>query len=72
MENIESRVTDLEIQLSHQSKMIDELDEVIISQQKQIKEIERIGNFLINHLKNTQEHEGQAAPDNFEQTPPHY
>jgi len=37
MDSLESRVTDLEIQISHQTKMLDELNTVIIFQQKTLE-----------------------------------
>jgi uncharacterized coiled-coil protein SlyX len=72
MENLESRVTDLEIQISYQIRMLEELNLVVISQQKQIKKIEEINRFLIQNLKNPVESEGQIATDYVSQKPPHY
>ena len=72
MENLESRVTDLEIQISYQIRMLEELNSDIISQQKQIKNIEEINRFLIQNLKDPVESEGQIAPDYVSQKPPHY
>ena len=50
MENIESRVTDLEIQITHQIKMLDDLNAVIILQQKQIETVENINSAIIKKL----------------------
>ena len=51
MDNLESRVTDLEIQISHQTKMLEELNTVIIFQQKTLEKIERVNNSIIQNLQ---------------------
>jgi len=72
MEILESRVTDLEIQISHQIRMLEELNSVIILQQKQIEGIERINSFLIQSLKTSSTGEEQTLLDNNALKPPHY
>ena len=72
MENLESRVTDLEIQISHQIKMLDELNSVIILQQKQISKFEEINRFLLQAFNNSTESEGQILSDFITYKPPHY
>lgn len=72
MENLESRVTDLEIQISHQINMLEELNSVIISQQKQIEKIDKINSFLIQNLQNSNADEAQILSDSIEEKPPHY
>lgn len=72
MEILESRVTDLEIQISHQIRMLEELNSVIISQQKQIEKIEKINSFLIQGLKNSSSGEEQISSDHNALKPPHY
>jgi len=72
MEILESRVTDLEIQISHQIRMLEELNSVIILQQKQIEGIEKINSFLIQSLKTSSTGEEQILLDNNTLKPPHY
>ena len=70
MEILESRVTDLEIQISHQIRMLEELNSVIILQQKQIEGIEKINSFLIQGLKTSSTGEEQILLDNNTLKPP--
>lgn len=72
MEILESRVTDLEIQISHQIRMLEELNSVIILQQKRIEGIEKINSFLIQGLKTSSTGEEQILLDNNTLKPPHY
>ncbi len=72
MESLESRVTDLEIQISYQVRMLDELNSVIVSQQKQIERIEKINGFLIEGLKNSAIDEEQLLSDYVPPKQPHY
>ena len=72
MEILESRVTDLEIQISHQIRMLEELNSVVILQQKQIEGIEKINSFLIQSLKTSSTGEEQILLDNNILKPPHY
>ena len=51
MDNLESRVTDLEIQLSHQEKMLDELNFVLISQQEKLEKVEKINHLIVSRLQ---------------------
>lgn len=51
MDNLESRVTDLEIQLSHQEKMLDELNFVLISQQDKLEKVEKINHLIVSRLQ---------------------
>ena len=72
MDNLESRVTDLEIQISHQTNMLDELNTVIISQQKALEKIEKVNNSIIQNLKDSFENNNYPFYTNSEQKPPHY
>jgi uncharacterized coiled-coil protein SlyX len=72
MEILESRVTDLEIQISHQIRMLEELNSVIILQQKKIERVEKINSFLIQSLKTSSTGEEQILFDNNTLKPPHY
>ena len=72
MENLESRVTDLEIQISHYIRTLEELNSVIIIQQKQIEKIEQLNHFLIENFKNPNSSEDHFSSDQITQKPPHY
>ena len=72
MDNLESRVTDLEIQISHQTKMLEELNTVIIFQQKTLEKIERVNNSIIQNLQEFYETNYASFSTNSEQKPPHY
>ena len=70
MDSLESRVTDLEIQLTHQIKTIDELNSVIVRQQEQIEKIQNFNNFLIENLKESQ-HANDPFSFNQKRKPPY-
>ena len=72
MDDLESRVTDLEIQICHQTKMLDELNNVIIFQQNALEKIEKINNSIIQNLKESCENNNYPFSTNLEQKPPHY
>lgn len=68
--NIDKRITELEIQFSHQDNTISDLNDVVFSQQKTIDSLEDrilkleaiIKNVSLSNVKNTSE----------ETQPPHY
>ena len=72
MENLESRVTELEIQISFQMKMLEELNSSIILQQKQIKNTEEITASLVENLHNSTVSDTQSLSTYFDKKPPHY
>ena len=72
MDDLESRVTDLEIQICHQTKMLDELNTVIIFQQKTLEKIENAHNSIIQNLQNSFENNNESFSTNSERKPPHY
>ena len=72
MDSLESRVTDLEIQITYQTKTLEELNSVIIDQQKQLEKIKRINNFLIQNIQNSNDHDKISFSTSLEQKPPHY
>ena len=72
MENLESRVTDLEIQISHQIRLVEELNSVIVLQQKQIEKMENLNNFLLQNLKSLNLLTDQTSSGYIAQIPPHY
>ena len=47
MDNLESRVTDLEIQISYQTNLLDELNSIIINQQSNISELEQFKKLIM-------------------------
>jgi len=68
--NIDQRLTDLEIQLAHQTALMDELNEIVISQWA---EIDRMKKRLETHKNRLQQVElalPESTDDN--QPPPHY
>ena len=72
MENIKSRVTDLEIQISHQIKMLDELNDLIIQQQKNLDKINVVNDFLIHNLRSIENDPSSNNSNQIDQNPPHY
>ena len=72
MENIESRVTDLEIQITYQIKMLDDLNSIIILQQKQIEKVENINSSIIQKLNAFPETDDSLRLNYFSKKPPHY
>ena len=67
---MESRITDLEMRYMHQQSMLQELNEVVISQQKEIENLKREIELLKQQM-------AASAPslirDSSEETPPpHY
>ena len=72
MDSLESRVTDLEIQISHQIKLLDELNSIIINQQKKLEEFSKFRKLLMQELKNSDSFSGAESPSTPETRPPHY
>ncbi len=64
------RITELETKLSYQEHIIQELNEVVIRQQKQIDALEKELKHIREYLKQGQS-SGLARPDE-EAPPPHY
>ena len=72
MDNLESRVTDLEIQISYQTNLLDELNSIIINQQSNISELEQFKKLLMQELRNYNIDSDMGLPSALETTPPHY
>ena len=72
MDNLESRVTDLEIQITHQIKTIEELNSVIISQQNDLKKIEKVNNFLLANFQNSHNHDDGSLLTILDSKAPNY
>lgn len=64
---LEQRLIDIEINLSNQEKMLDELNSVVIEQGKTIDLLRRQNRLLFEALR-----EGSVKPLNEETPPPHY
>jgi len=67
MDNIEQRLIDIEIAIANQEKVIDELNQVIITQGKQIDNLLRQNKYLLSILEND-----LVKPSSEELPPPHY
>ena len=67
MDNIEQRLIDIEIAIANQEKIIDELNQVIITQGKQIDNLLRQNKYLLSILEND-----LVKPSSEELPPPHY
>ena len=52
MDSLESRVTDLEIQITHQEQMLEDLNSVLILQQKKIDSLNKISNSMVQGIRN--------------------
>lgn len=64
---LEQRLIDIEINLSNQEKVLDELNSVVIEQGKTIDLLRRQNKILFEALK-----EGTVKPLSEETPPPHY
>ena len=51
MDSLESRVTDLEIQITHQEQMLEDLNSVLILQQKKIDSLNKISNSMVQAVR---------------------
>ena len=72
MDNLESRVTDLEIQISYQTNLLDELNSIIINQQSNISELEQFKKLIMQELRNYNIGSDMGLPSTLETKPPHY
>ena len=66
---MDKRLEALEIKLSYQEHLIQELNEVVITQQNQVDKLEKSIHQIREHLSGGQGQ--QSAPEN-ESPPPHY
>jgi SlyX protein len=66
----EDRLIDIEIKLSHQENVVEELNQVVCQQQKRIDHLEAICAALIRHVKELSD--GAAEQRTPNETPPHY
>jgi len=66
----EDRLIEIEIKLSHQEHVVEELNQVVCQQQKKIDHLEAICEALIRHVKELSD--GAAEQRTTNETPPHY
>ena len=72
MKDLEARVTDLEIHITHQAKMLDDLNETIAQQQNTIEGIKRVNKLLFNGFEQLGIELSLEQLRSSNQTPPHY
>jgi SlyX protein len=65
------KLADLEIQLAHQSKLLEELNEIVRAQWAEIDKLTRSVTVLANRLVNVED-EGKKGTPGDEPPPPHY
>jgi len=68
--DLENRIIELETKISYQDHLLQELNEVITSQQRQIDRLEKSMRRVLDHLKASQS-SGIARPEE-DVPPPHY
>lgn len=66
----EDRIVDIEIKITHQEDIIQELNKVVYQQQKKIDQLEAICKLLINQIKDLSEATAESGLLN--EKPPHY
>ena len=66
MDSLESRVTDLEIQICHQIKLLDELNLIITKQQKSLDEMAQFRKLILKELQNPLSANERVKPSIFE------
>lgn len=66
----EDRFTNIEIKLSHQENTVEELNQVVCQQQKQIDSLEAICEALIRHVKELSDSAAEQRATI--EPPPHY
>lgn len=64
---LEKRLVDIEINLTNQEKMLDELSDIIAEQSKTIDYLKKQNEMLVRALQ-----ENVVKPQNEETPPPHY
>lgn len=69
MKNTEERLMDIEMAISDIERIVDDLNEVIIRQGKDIAFLQKQNHYLTEALRNTQ---SVVKPEEEETPPPHY
>ncbi len=67
MTDIEKRLIDIEVAITNQDKVIEDLNQVVILQGKQIDNLLRQNQYLLSIVEND-----TVKPQNEETPPPHY
>ena len=67
----DERIADLEIQLAHQTRQLDELNEIVDRQWREIEKLTRSVNKLVERLQSV-EANIESGPPGEEPPPPHY
>lgn len=70
MDTNEDRLIDIETRLAYQDQTINELNQVIYQQQKQIDQLERTCRQLSNRVKDMASNTTSSVPK--DEKPPHY
>mgnify|MGYP005838618213 CR=1 FL=1 len=65
------RIADLEVQIAHQAKILDELNEIVRAQWAEIDKLTRTATHLADRLLTVEEGARKSGPGN-EPPPPHY
>lgn len=69
--DLQDRVTELEIQLAHQQRLCEQLNEVVVEHTQQILRLERVVLRLEDQIKTVRELRKEAFDPGLEK-PPHY
>ena len=64
------RLVNIEIKLSHQEDLVEELNKVVYQQQKKIDQLDKLCETLVNHIRELSETVSQGGASN--EKPPHY
>lgn len=71
-EKLDSRVTELEIQLAHLQRMFDQLNEVVTEQSKRMDRLQQSSKQLADKLDRMKNASGGGGFDAVDDKPPHY
>lgn len=66
----ENRLVDIEIKLSHQEDLVEELNKVVCQQQQKIDQLDKLCEALIRHVKELSDSVAEQRTTN--EIPPHY
>lgn len=69
MKEIQERLVDIEMALSDLERMVEDLNDVIIRQGKDIAFLQKQSHYLVEAFRNTQ---SAVKPEEEETPPPHY
>ncbi len=68
-ETVDSRIEALEVRVAYQDQVIEDLNQTVIAQWKQIDSLRRQFGDLVNRVQEVEDNAGGTAP---EPPPPHY